>query len=370
MKKQSPFQFDIVGSFLRPDHLKKARADFLSGQITKEQLTKIEDKAIIDLVRKQKEAGLSAITDGEFRRNSWHLDFMWAFDGVGHEKTKTGIPFHDEAALIDDTFLTGKVSIGTHPFVEHFKFVKQLEDENVVARQTIPAPAQFLFQMITPDNIERTKKIYPEEEELIIDIANGYKKVIKDLYDAGCRNLQFDDCTWGVCVDDNACFILGTDEQGLESVIDKLIRINNLAMEGKPEDMVITTHICRGNFHSTWACQGGYDRVAKKLFANENVNAFYLEFDDERSGGFEPLSYVSEDKKVVLGLVTTKSPQLEDKEVVKNRIKEATKYIPLERLCISPQCGFASTEEGNKLTEKEQWAKLALVREIAQEIWG
>ena len=322
------------------------------------------------MVRKQKEAGLSAITDGEFRRNSWHLDFMWAFDGVGHEKTKTGIPFHDEAALIDDTFLTGKVSIGTHPFVEHFKFVKQLEDENVVARQTIPAPAQFLFQMITPDNIERTKKIYPEEEELIIDIANGYKKVIKDLYDAGCRNLQFDDCTWGVCVDDNACFILGTDEQGLESVIDKLIRINNLAMEGKPEDMVITTHICRGNFHSTWACQGGYDRVAKKLFANENVNAFYLEFDDERSGGFEPLSYVSEDKKVVLGLITTKSPQLEDKEVVKNRIKEATKYIPLERLCISPQCGFASTEEGNKLTEKEQWAKLALVREIAQEIWG
>lgn len=294
---------------------------------------------------------------------------MWAFNGVGHEKTKDGIPFDGEAALIDDTFLIGKVSVNSHPFVEHFKFVKQFEDDNTVARQTIPAPAQFLFQMIIPENLEKTKAIYPNEEELILDIADGYKKVIKDLYAAGCRNIQFDDCTWGVCVDPNACLIFGTDEDGLQDNIEKLIRINNLAIEGKPEDLVINTHICRGNFHSTWACQGGYDSVAKDLFAKENVQAFYLEFDDERSGDFESLKYVGKDKKVVLGLITTKSPVLENNDDIIKRIKEASKYIPLERLCLSPQCGFASTEEGNKLTEEEQWAKLKLVQEVAKEVW-
>ena len=369
MNKNAPFKYDIVGSFLRPDYLKNARSEYANGKITAGELKKVENKAITDLITKQKAAGLKVITDGEFRRSSWHLDFMWAFNGVGHEKTKEGIPFNGEAALIDDTFLTGKVSVDTHPFVEHFKFVKQFEDENTVARQTIPAPAQFLFQMIIPDNLEKTKLIYPNEEELILDIAEGYKKVIRDLYEAGCRNIQFDDCTWGVCVDPNAYLIFGTDEEGLQKNIEKLIRINNLAIEDKPEDLVITTHICRGNFHSTWACQGSYDRVAKDLFANENVSAFYLEFDDERSGNFESLQYVSKDKKVVLGLITTKSPVLENKNDIIKRINEATKYIPLERLCLSPQCGFSSTEEGNKLTEEEQWAKLKLVQEVAKEVW-
>ncbi len=369
MRENAPFKYDIVGSFLRPGYLKQARADYADGKITAEELKKVENEAITDLIAKQKAVGLPVITDGEFRRSSWHLDFMWAFHGVGHEKTKEGIPFQGEAALIDDTFLVGKVSVDSHPFVEHFKFVKQFEDENTVARQTIPAPAQFLFQMITPGNLERTKAVYPNEEELIQDIAEGYKKVIRDLYAAGCKNIQFDDCTWGVCVDPNACFIFGTDEAGLQEIIEKLIWINNLAMEDKPEDLVINTHICRGNFHSTWACQGGYDRVAKDLFAKENVNAFYLEFDDERSGDFEPLQYVSKGKKVVLGLITTKSPILENKDNIIKRIREAEKYIPLERLCLSPQCGFASTEEGNKLTEEEQWAKLKLVQEIANEVW-
>ena len=370
MSNNAPFKYDIVGSFLRPDYLKKARREYANGEITAEELKKVEDDAIIDLIIKQKEAGLKVITDGEFRRSSWHLDFMWAFNGVGHEKAKEGIPFHGEAALIDDTFLTGQVSVDSHPFVEDFKFVKQYEDENIVARQTIPAPAQFLFQMIMSGNIEKTKNIYSNEEDLILDIAKGYKKVIKDLYEAGCRNIQFDDCTWGVCVDPNACLIFGTNEEGLQHNIEKLIRINNLAIEDKPEDLVISTHICRGNFNSTWACQGGYDRVAKELFANENVDAFYLEFDDERSGNFESLKYVSKEKKVVLGLITTKSPKLENKDNIIKRIEEASKYIPLERLCLSPQCGFASTEEGNKLTEEEQWAKLKLVQEIAKEIWG
>ncbi len=370
MINNAPFKYDIVGSFLRPEYLKQARGEYAQGQITKEQLKAVEDKAITDLIEKQKAVGLSVITDGEFRRSSWHLDFMWAFHGVGHQKTKKGIPFHGEPALIDDTFLTGKLVVENHPFVEHFKFVKQFEDENTVARQTLPAPAQFLFQMIIPDNIRSTQEIYPNEEELILDIADGYRKVIQDLYQAGCRNIQFDDCTWGVCVDPHACFILATDDAGLQTIIDKLIRINNLAIEGKPADLVINTHVCRGNFHSTWACQGSYDRVAQDLFAKENVSAFYLEFDDERSGDFEPLKYVSEDKQVVLGLITTKSPSLEEKEQIIKRIHEAEKYIPLDRLCLSPQCGFASTEEGNILTEEEQWEKLRLIQDIVTEVWG
>jgi methionine synthase II (cobalamin-independent) len=368
--KTTPHRFDTVGSFLRPESLKKARADFETGAITAEQLKAVEDEAIRDLVAKQKKAGLRVITDGEFRRATWHLDFMWGFDGVGHSPTKFGLPFHGEAAMIDDTYLTGKVSVGHHPFVDHFKFVKELEDENTVAKLTIPAPAQFLEQMILPSAMENTGRYYADTDELAQDIANSYKKVIRELYDAGCRNLQLDDCSWGMCVDPHAARIFGTDEKGLQGVMEQLLQVNNLAIEGKPADMVINTHVCRGNFHSTWASNGAYDRVAETLFARENVNAFFLEYDDERSGGFAPLQYVSEDKKVVLGLITTKSPLLEDKETVIGRIHKAAKYVPLERLCLSPQCGFASCEIGNKLTEQEQWAKVALVKEIAEEVWG
>ena len=295
---------------------------------------------------------------------------MWGFNGVGHSKTQTGLPFHGEAAMIDDTYLTGKVSVGDHPFVEHFKFVKALEDENTVAKQTIPAPAQFLEQMIMPFALENTKKYYNDTEELVQDIAKGYRKVIADLYAAGCRNIQFDDCSWGMIVDPNAKAIFEVDDAGLEDIKRLLLRINNLAIEGKPEDLVITTHVCRGNFHSTYASSGAYDSVAETLFAGENVSAYYLEFDDERSGGFEPLKAVSGDKKVVLGLITSKKPELEDKKAVIDRIHEAAKYISLDRLCLSPQCGFASCEIGNKLTEEEQWAKLALVKEIAEKVWG
>ena len=367
-KNNVPFRFDYVGSFLRPDYLKKARADFEKRNITKEELTEIENKAITDLVKKQKELGYKVITDGEFRRATWHLDFMWGFNGVAHKKTEKGVAFHGEPALIDDTWLTGKISVDNHPFVEHYKFIKTFEDENTVAKQTIPAPAQFFQQMIIPANIETTRKFYATDDELITDIANGYKKVINDLYNAGCRNIQFDDCTWGVLVAEGSVIRYGK-ENNLEDIKEKLLKVNNLAIEGKPEDLVITTHICRGNYHSAYFSSGAYDPVAEKLFGEENVNAYYLEFDDERSGGFEPLKYVSGDKKVVLGLITTKSPVLEDKQTVINRIHEAAKYIPLDRLYLSPQCGFASCEIGNKLTEEEQWAKLALVKEIAEEVW-
>ena len=202
------------------------------------------------------------------------------------------------------------------------------------------------------------------------DIANGYKEFIKDVYVAGCRNLQFDDCSWGMVVDPSACKFFGTTPAGLEKIKNTLLDINNKSIEGKPEDLVINTHVCRGNFHSTYASSGAYTGVAATLFAKENVNAYYLEYDDERSGGFEPLKNVTGDKKVVLGLITTKFPELEDEQTVIDRINEAAKYIPLERLCLSPQCGFASCEIGNKLTEDEQWAKLRLVKRIADKVWG
>ena len=369
-KANTPFRYDFVGSFLRPAALKQARADFQSGKIDAAALKAAEDTAIRELVSKQKAAGYHVITDGEFRRATWHLDFMWGFQGVGHSPTGKGLPFHGEAAMIDDTYLTGKVGVDSHPFVEHFKFVNALEDENTVAKLTIPAPAQFLEQMVMPFAMENTSKYYPNTEKLVEDLAAGYRKVIRDVYAAGCRNLQFDDCSWGMLVDPRACLIFDTDEKGLEAIKEQMLTANNLAIEGKPEDLVINTHVCRGNFHSTYASSGAYDSVAKTLLARENVTAYYLEFDDARSGGFEPLVFVSGEKKVVLGLVTTKRPDLEDKAAVIARIHEAARYIPLDRLCLSPQCGFASCEIGNKLTEAQQWAKLALVKEIAEEVWG
>ena len=289
MSKQIPFRYDFVGSFLRPANLKAAREDFENGKISADELKAVEDKEIERLINKQKELGYHVITDGEFRRATWHLDFMWGFDGVAHEKTKTGLPFHGEDAMIDDTYLCGKVGLSkVHPFVEHFKFVKHFEDENTVAKQTIPAPAQFIEQMIMPFALENTSKYYDSTHKLAEDIANGYKKVIADLYDAGCRNLQLDDCSWGMLVDPRAEELFGTDKKGLKDIQELLVEINNLAIEDKPNDMTITTHVCRGNFHSTYASAGAYDSVAEVLFEKENVDAYYLEFDDERSGGFEP----------------------------------------------------------------------------------
>lgn len=370
-KLQTPFRYDFVGSFLRPEKLKEARNQFDNGSIGYDELKKVEDESITELITKVKELGYHVITDGEFRRATWHLDFMWGFDGVGHTPTKTGLPFHGEDAMVDDTYLVGKVGIkGEHPFVEHFKFVKQFEDENTVAKQTMPSPAQFLAQFTMPFNREHTLKYYATDKELAEDIVKAYGKVINDLYEAGCRNIQLDDCTWGMMADKSGHFAYGTTQEGLIEIQKAHKDINNKVIANAPKDIVINTHVCRGNFHSTYANSGAYDPVADILFGEENVDAYYLEFDDERSGGFEPLAKVSGDKKVVLGLITTKSPKLENKEEVINRIHEAEKYIPLDRLYLSPQCGFASCEIGNKLTEEEQWAKLTLVKEIAKEVWG
>lgn len=368
---QTPFRYDFVGSFLRPEKLKKARRQFDEGKINAAALKEVEDEAITELVRKIKDLGYHVITDGEFRRATWHLDFMWAFDGIGHTPTKTGLPFHGEAAMVDDTYIVGKIGLsGEHPFVEHFRFVKALEDENTVAKQTIPSPAQFLAQFTMPFNRSCTKKYYPDKQELVDDIVKAYGTVIDDLYAAGCRNLQLDDCTWGMFADKIGHTLYGTTREGIVDFQKSHKDINNKVIANAPKDMIINTHVCRGNFHSTYASEGAYDSVADILFAEENVNAYFLEFDDERSGGFAPLAKVSGEKKVVLGLITSKSPVLENKQLVIDRIHDAAKYIPLERLYLSPQCGFASCEIGNKLTEEEQWAKLQLVKEVAEEVWG
>ena len=368
----TPFRYDFVGSFLRPDKLKQARADYEAGAITKEQLTAVEDDCIRDLITKTKALGYHVITDGEFRRSTWHLDFMWGFEGIVHEKTVEGnTTFDAEAAMIDDTFLIGKISVKNHPFVEHFKFVKTFEDENTIAKQTIPSPGQFYAYFTGSQLLSTTLDIYGSEEAFAEDVIKAYNEFVREIYAAGCRNLQFDDCVWGGMVNPKiAVALTGRSGEALEEYKSLLLRLNNEVVAAAPDDLLINTHVCRGNYHSTFFSSGAYDGVADLLFGEEHVNAYYLEYDDERSGGFAPLAKVSGDKKVVLGLITTKTPVLENKEKVIARIHEAAKYIPLDRLYLSPQCGFASCEIGNKLTEEQQWAKLALVKEIAEEVWG
>ena len=368
----TPFRYDFVGSFLRPDQLKQARADFEAGTITKEQLTAVEDDCIRNLITKTKALGYHVITDGEFRRSTWHLDFMWGFEGIVHEKTVEGnTTFDAEAAMIDDTFLVGKISVKNHPFVEHFKFVKNFEDENTIAKQTIPSPGQFYAYFTGSQLLSTTLDIYGSEEAFAEDVIKAYNEFVREIYAAGCRNLQFDDCVWGGMVNPKiAVALTGRSGEALEEYKSLLLRLNNEVVAAAPDDLLINTHVCRGNYHSTFFSSGAYDGVADLLFGEEHVNAYYLEYDDERSGGFAPLAKVSGDKKVVLGLITTKTPVLENKEKVIARIHEAAKYIPLDRLYLSPQCGFASCEIGNKLTEEQQWAKLALVKEIAEEVWG
>ncbi len=367
---KTPFRYDYVGSFLRPEELISMRKDFEDGKITAEELKAAEDRCIADLVTKQKAAGYHVITDGEFRRKSWHLDFMWGLNGVERIELDHGYFFHGMETYHTSVEVTGKITGESHPFVDHYKFLRQFEDENTVAKQTIPAPAQMLSELFRADNAEKTRDVYPDYEQLVQDIAAAYRTVIRELYEAGCRNIQLDDCTWGMVVDSEYWEKKLGAGADIEEEARKYLRINNLAIEGKPEDLVINTHVCRGNYQSTYAASGPYDKIAPILFSDENAEAFYLEYDDERSGGFEPLKYVTGNKKVVLGLITTKSPVLEKKEEVIARIHEAEKYIPLDRLYLSPQCGFSSNEIGNKLTEEEQWAKLALVRQIAEEVWG
>lgn len=376
MTQHAPFKFDTVGSFLRPQSVKEAREQFEKGEIDAEALKLVEDAAIRELVAKEIAAGYRGITDGEFRRAYWHLDFFWGLQGIDHVHAAVGYQFHDETTKPDSATVTGKISGENHPFVEHYRFLRDVVKDNpdVEARLTIPAPSQLYFELIRDaEHVEQLQSVYPIFDEVAEDIAKAYLQVIQDLYNEGLRTLQVDDCTWGCLVDDNFLTLWGQgrDKEEVRRELAALfLRLNNSVYQNVPEDLVVNTHVCRGNFHSTWATSGGYAPVADTLFGQEDVNAYYLEFDTDRAGDFSPLAKVSGDKKVVLGLVTSKSGELEDKEVLVKRIKEASQFIPLERLSLSPQCGFASTEEGNILTEEQQWAKLALIKEVAEEVWG
>ena len=372
---KAPFRVDHVGSYLRPKELVEAREKFAKGELSKEELTKVEDKLIAELVEKQIAAGLKGVTDGEFRRAYWHLDFFWGLNGIEHVQGEKGYAFKGIETKPDTAKVSGKISGENHPFVEHFKYLRDItKDKDVVVKLTIPSPSQLYFELIrTEDHIKSYEQFYSNFDELKAAIVAAYKQVINDLYNEGLRVLQFDDCTWGALADDGFANRF-RDERPLEEVrrdyAARCLALNNEVIEGKPEDLVINTHVCRGNFASKWISQGGYQNVENELLAGENVDAYYLEYDTDRAGDFKPLAKVGKDKKVVLGLITSKFADLEDKEEVIARIKEASQYIPLENIYLSTQCGFASTEEGNVITEEDQWKKIALISEIVDEVWG
>lgn len=365
--------FQHVGSFLRPESLKQARQSFAAGNITAEELEGVENAAIAELVNKEVEAGLDVVTDGEFRRSYWHLDNFWGFDGVERFNYGEGYFFAHEETRDDSARLTGKLGFNadTHPFIQHFKFVKALADEaGVAAKITIPSPSQFYGELSRGVNVERIAEYYDSNEELFEDIKRVYHEEILALYNAGARTVQLDDCTWGLLVDPKFKDVYAATGFDINDLKRLYLDLNNDAIADLPDDLTINTHVCRGNYHSDWATSGGYDDVADELFGQENVTNYFLEYDSERAGGFAPLAKVSGDKQVVLGLITTKSGELEDKATIIARIHEATQYLPLDRLWLSTQCGFASTEEGNILTDAQQWAKLQLVKEILDEVWG
>ncbi|KRM95157.1 methionine synthase [Liquorilactobacillus aquaticus DSM 21051] len=317
---------------------------------------------------------MKVVTDGEFRRSYWHLDTFWGFDGIKHTIPEHGYFFHDEETRADSAKIDGKIVFNPeHPDVKAYKFLHDLvaDDNEVTARQSIPSPAQFYAELVRgEENEAAANKYYPNTDDLIADIAHAYHDLIIALYDLGCRDIKFDDCTWGMVVDEGFWKEMANGEFDRLQLQKLYLKLNNAALENLPDDLRISTHVCRGNYHSTWAASGGYAPVADQLFAKENVDAFYLEFDDDRSGDFAPLKSVPDGKEVVLGLITSKKPELENKSVLLKRIKEAAQYVPLENLSLSTQCGFASTEEGNKLEEAQQWAKIKLVIKTAQEVWG
>lgn len=363
-------RYEIVGSFLRPEALKEARSAFEAGNLTQAELTKVEDQAIADLVEKQKQAGLEVFSDGEFRRSYWHLDFFWGFNGVEHIVRDQGYLFHGEETRADSARLSGKIAFNPEHrvFAEFTSLAKLVAPEKI--RQSIPAPAQLFAELVREDNEDWVNRFYPNRDDLYADIAKAYQETLQHLYDLGARQVKLDDCTWGMLVDKNFWETMTNGEYDTSALQELYLKLNNEGVQNLPEDLKITTHICRGNYHSTWATSGGYEPVGEVLFGQEDADAFFLEFDDERSGDFSPLRHLPEDKLVVLGLVTSKDGKLEDKETIINRIHEAAKYVDLDRISLSPQCGFASTEEGNILTEDDQWKKLQLIKEITEEVWG
>ena len=365
-----PYAYDIVGSFLRPESLKQARADFAAGTITAEQLTAAEDAAIADLVEKEKQAGLKAVTDGEFRRAMWHLDFLEGLENVEHIDAETwSVEFKGPKPKGAQLVFRGKIGFGDHPFLAHFDKLKEIAGATE-AKLTIPAPSMLhLIPCVRGAAAYQPIERYADEQALLDDIVEAYRDAVRAFYEHGCRYLQFDDTSWGEFCDPAKRAAYAEQGIDVDGVARNYVSMINRILEAKPADMTITTHICRGNFRSTWFSSGGYEPVAEILFGGANYDGFFLEYDSDRSGDFAPLAHIK-DQVVVLGLITSKFPELENEEDVIARINEAAHYVPLEQLRLSTQCGFSSTEEGNVLTEDEQWAKIALVKRIAERVWG
>jgi 5-methyltetrahydropteroyltriglutamate--homocysteine methyltransferase len=364
-RSKPPFRADVVGSILRTAALKEGRAKREKGEISAAQLKEVEDREIETIVKKQEEVGLQVATDGEFRRSWWHFDFYDMLDGVEIQELDHGIQFQGVQTRPRTPRITGKLGFSNHPMLEHFKFLKA--HTRVTPKMCIPSPATLHFRL-EPDAVKI--KDYADRDAIFDDLAKTYRQAIRGFYDVGCRYLQFDDTAWAYLC--SQAELKKARERGLNA--DRLqqdyARVINGALEGKPADMTVTTHVCRGNFRSTWISEGGYEPVAEIMLGQLNYDGYFLEYDTTRAGGFEPLRFLPKGNKiVVLGLVTTKSGTLEKKDDVKRRIEEATKYAALDQLCLSPQCGFASTEEGNVLAEEEQWAKLRMIVELANEVW-
>lgn len=366
-----PYRCDVVGSFLRPKTIAQARVRFTCGQISKEELTAIEDAEIKKLIAKERENGLSAVTDGEFRRAYWHLDFLASLGGIRHVKAKAwSVHFEGHQPKAETIVIANKIHFPeNHPFLEAYDRLKNLAND-VPIKFTIPSPSMLhLICCVREENYQAIDLYKDKENELFSDIAQTWKDAMLSLYAKGCRYLQFDDTSWGEFCSQEKRSAYAARGIDVDTIGRKYVACINEILEAKPEDMTVTMHICRGNFRSTWFSSGGYEPVAENLFGNCRVDGFFLEYDTERAGGFEPLRFIK-DQTVVLGLITSKFPELEDKQAIKARIQEASKYVPLERLCLSPQCGFSSTEEGNIMTEEQQWAKVRLVRDIAREVWA
>ena len=365
-RAKPPFRADHVGSFLRPAALKEARAKREKGAITAAELKAVEDREIEKIVKKQEELGLQLATDGEFRRSWWHFDFLGMLDGVEVYDTEQGIQFRGVQTKAQGLRIVGKIAFSDHPMLEHFKFLKA--HAKVTPKMTIPAPPVLHFRL-AKDGIK--KGVYPDLDQFFHDLGNAYKQAVKAFYDAGCRYLQFDDTVWAYLCSQEELRKARERMSNVDQLQSIYARVINAALEAKPADMTITTHVCRGNFRSTWISEGGYEPVAETLLGKVNYDGYFLEYDTERAGGFEPLRFLPKGNKVVvLGLVTSKSGTLEKKDAIERRIEEASKFAPLEQFCLSPQCGFASTEEGNILAEEEQWAKLRMIVELAGKVWG
>jgi len=368
-----PFRADHVGSLLRPPELTAARAEFKAGRLDQEGLRAVEDDAIRGVIELQRDAGLRTVTDGEFRRTSWHMDFIYALGGIRPaEAEKVHVHFHSEDNEYDyappATEVAERISLPETIFADAFAFLRDNAGDGQTPKLTIPSPSMVHYRGAAAHIRDG---VYPEIDDFWDDLIDAYRAQLAGVYELGCRYLQLDDVSLAYINDpaqrEHIVEIGGDPDHLHERYIANLNRV----LDGKPEDLAVTTHLCRGNNQSMWAAEGGYDFVAESLFGELNVNGYFLEFDDERSGTFEPLRFLPKGtKQVVLGLVTTKRGALEDADMLKRRIEEATQFVDLDQLCLSPQCGFSSTEEGNNLTIDEQKAKLELIVSVAAEVWG